>query len=255
MKKTKYIIGDIGNSLTKISLLDHKLNISKSYNIKTKKLLNKNNNNIFFNKIINHNVNKKILFSSVVPSVYKIIKSQLKKKKFKVIEIKELNIKKIIKLKVKKINDLGSDRISNAIGSLYNYKNNCIVIDFGTATTFDIINKPIFYEGGVITPGINSSILNLNKSAELLPVINLKYKKKAYGKDTKEAINSGFLWGYQGLINNIIQKICTAKRLNYKIILTGGYAPIFKKLISRKPVIDQNITMKGIIKIYKDLII
>ena len=255
MKKIKYAVGDIGNTLTKISLLNKKFNIVKSYNIETKELFNKTKNSIFFRKILNKSLTKKILFSSVVPSAYKVIKLQLKKKNFKSIEIKDLNLKKIIKIKVKKAKELGSDRISNAVGSLHFYKSNIIVIDFGTATTFDIINKPNSYVGGVIAPGINSSIVNLKDSTELLPIINLKFKRKNYGKNTKDAINSGFLWGYQGLINNIVEKICSSNRVKYKIILTGGYAHIFKKLISKKPVIDQNITMKGIIKIYKDLLI
>ena len=82
-----------------------------------------------------------------------------------------------------------------------------IIIDFGTATTFDIISKNGKYNGGVIAPGVKSSIINLNKSTASLPVFELKIKAKSYGKNTKDALNAGFLWGYQGLINNIVKKI------------------------------------------------
>ena len=92
----------------------------------------------------------------------------------------------------------------NSIGSV-NYKN-CIIIDFGTATTFDIVKNET-YEGGVISPGIKLSIKNLSQSTALLPMIDLKNQQKTVGKNTQDALNAGFIWGYEGLINNIINKI------------------------------------------------
>ena len=127
------------------------------------------------------------------------------------------------------------------------------LIDFGTATTFDIVKNGT-YEGGVISPGINLSILNLNKSTALLPVLNLKKIQKSYGKNTQEALNAGFLWGYEGLINNIIKRISSKSNLKFKIILTGGYAKLFKRYIKSKTIVDQNITIKGIAGIFKKMI-
>ncbi|OUX53013.1 MAG: hypothetical protein CBE47_04450 [Pelagibacteraceae bacterium TMED287] len=250
----KYLVGDIGNTLTKFSLLNGSFQIIKSYNIETIKLYNKKNSQMFLKKFSLPEINKKVLFSSVVPSIYKIIKLNLKKKKIETIELKDLNISKIIKFNIKNLNQLGSDRISNAIGAYTNYKNNCLVVDFGTATTFDIVKKPGIYDGGVIAPGIKLSIINLKKSTALLPMLSLKNIAKPFGKNTKEALNSGFLWGYQGLINNIIKKITLSSKKKYKIILTGGYSNIFRRHISYKSIIDENITIKGIIKVYKDLL-
>ena len=250
-----FLVGDIGNTLIKLSLLNKDFKIIKSTNIETKKIYKKENLKIFIKKIHVNGVNKKILFSSVVPNAFKKLKLELKKLKFKSYEVKEFPIKKIIKFNVKNIKQVGSDRIANAIGSYLNFKKDCLVVDFGTATTFDIIKKSGVYEGGVIAPGIKLSILNLNKSTALLPVLNLKMKTKAYGKNTSEALNAGFIWGYQGLINNIIKKISLASKTRYKIILTGGYANFYKKYIHRKSVIDENITIKGIIEIYKTLLI
>ena len=156
-----------------------------------------------------------------------------------------------MKIKIKNYNQLGSDRISNALGSL-NYKN-CIVIDFGTATTFDII-KNYVYVGGVICPGIKSSILNLKKTTALLPILNLKNSQSNFGKNTKEAMNAGFLWGYEGLINNIIRKISSKSKVNFKIILTGGYASLFKRYIRNKSSINQNITIKGLARATRELL-
>ena len=246
-----YIVGDIGNTSVKISILNHKFDIKKSYYIDTNKLYNKKSIVKLFEKFLNKNLNKKVLFSSVVPKVYKIIKAYLKKRNYKLYEIKDLKIKNILKINIRNINQLGSDRIANAIGSR-NYKN-CIIIDFGTATTFDIIKDGV-YDGGVIAPGVNLSIINLNKFTALLPLLRLNNKQKNYGKNTKEALNAGFLWGYEGLVNNIINKIIIKSKKNYKIILTGGYANVFKKFIKKKIMIDQNITIKGIAKVFEELL-
>ena len=251
----KYLVGDIGNTLTKISLCDSKFKIKKSYNIETKKLYLKKNQSLFLKKFVKKSINKNFLFSSVVPDVFRIIKSYFKKNNFKTIEIKELKIKNIIDLNIDNSCQLGSDRIANAIGAQEKSNKDCLIIDFGTATTFDIVSKNGKYNGGVIAPGVKSSIVNLNKSTASLPFFKLKIKAKSYGKNTKDALNAGFLWGYQGLINNIVKKITSSSKKEYKIILTGGYANLFKKYLIKKPLIDQNITIKGIIKIYKELLI
>ena len=247
-----YLVGDIGNTSTKISILNEKFGIKKSYVVDTDKLHDKKNIVKFFKKFLNKGLNKKILFSSVVPKVYKMIKVYLKIKNFQLFEIKDLDIKKILKINIKNYSQLGSDRIVNAIGS--KDIKNCIVIDFGTATTFDILKNGI-YDGGVIAPGVDLSIKNLNKLTALLPLLKLNNKQNNYGKNTKEALNAGFLWGYEGLVNNIINKIIIKSKKNYKIILTGGYAKLFKKFINKKTMIDQNITIKGIAKVFKDLLI
>tara|TARA_Y200000002_G_C22651033_1_gene651336 strand:- start:556 stop:1302 length:747 start_codon:yes stop_codon:yes gene_type:complete len=246
-----YLVGDIGNTFIKMTILNNNFTIKKIYNLETKKIYREIFKKKYLKKFKNKNLYTKVLFSSVVPSAFKIIKRNLLKKKFDVLEIKEINLKKIIKVNVKNYNQLGSDRISNAIGSLK--YNNSIIIDFGTATTFDIVKKRT-YEGGVISPGISLSILNLNKSTALLPILNLKNVQRTYGKNTQEALNAGFLWGYEGLINNIIKKICSKSNLKFKIILTGGYAKLFKRYVKNETIIDQNITIKGIANIFKKII-
>ena len=244
----KYLIGDIGNTSTKICLLNQKFKIIKHFEIDTKK----NVKNNFLKRILirfkKKKLNPNLLFSSVVPSAFKEIKKRFKYTKYKIYEVKDFDLKKIIKLNVKNTKQLGSDRIANAIGAK-KFKN-CLVVDFGTATTFDVIKNNI-YEGGVIAPGVRLSITNLYNSTALLPLIKLKNIKKSFGKNTKDALNAGFMWGYEGLINNILNKIVKNNKTNFKIILTGGYANFFKNSIKKKVLIDQNITIKGIAKIYK----
>ena len=246
-----FLIGDIGNTSTKICILNKKFQILRSYDFDTNKMYRGNILKNIIRKKNNKNINPVFLFSSVVPEVFISIKKGLKSSKFKILEIKNLKINKIIKINIKNKKKLGSDRIANAIGAK-KFKN-CLIIDFGTATTFDIIKNGT-YQGGVIAPGVNLSIQNLSQATALLPLINLKNHQKGYGKNTIEALNAGFVWGYEGLINNIIDKIISRSKIKYKILLTGGYANFFKKMIKKKVVIDQDITIKGIANAYKDLV-
>ncbi len=247
----KFLIGDIGNTSTKICVLNSKFKILRTYYFETNKIHKGNLLKIIIKKKTNKNLNSIFLFSSVVPKVFKHIKKSLRLTKFKILELKSLKLSKIIKINIKNKKNLGSDRIANAIG-VKKFKN-CIVLDFGTATTFDVIKNGV-YEGGVIAPGVKLSIKNLSQSTALLPLIDLNYKQNDYGKNTTEALNAGFVWGYEGLINNIIDKIISKNKIRYKILLTGGYANFFKKIIKKKVVIDQDITIKGIANVYKDLI-
>ena len=247
----KFLIGDIGNTSTKLCVLNKKFKILRSYNFDTSKMYRSNPLNSIIKKKTYKNINPVFLFSSVVPKVFSNIKKSLKSTKFKILEMKNLKLNKIIKINIKNKKNLGSDRIANAIG-VKKFKN-CLILDFGTATTFDVIKNGI-YEGGVIAPGVNLSIKNLSQATALLPLINLKSNQKSYGKNTIEALNAGFVWGYEGLINNIIDKIISKSKIKYKILITGGYANFFKKMIKKKTFIDQDITIKGIANAYKELI-
>ncbi len=140
----------------------------------------------------------------------------------------------------------------NAVGVYKKYKTDCIVLDFGTATTFDVVTKKGFYNGGIIAPGVNLSIKSLSTSADQIPIFSLKKQKKIIGKNTLEALHSGFYWGYSGLINNIILKIEKETKKKYKVIFTGGYANLFKTSIIRSFTVDRNITIRGIIEIFKE---
>ena len=145
----KYLIGDIGNTSTKICILSRKFQILKSYNFDTSKMYKNNILKKIIRNKTNKNINPVFLFSSVVPKVFMNIKKSLKSTKFKISELKNLKLNKIIKINIKNKKNLGSDRIANAIGAK-KFKN-CLIIDFGTATTFDIIKNGT-YEGGATAP-------------------------------------------------------------------------------------------------------
>ena len=146
------------------------------------------------------------------------------------------------------IKQVGSDRIANAIG--VGKHKNYIVIDFGAATTFDVIIENHYF-GGLISPGIKLSLDTLFKKASLINPIKLKKIKIIVGKNTKEAVRSGFFWGYIGLINNIIKLIIKNERKKFDIILTGGLAHLFKDSLNYKVKINKDLTIMGLLKIAK----
>ena len=241
-----YLLGDIGNSETKLCFVSEKNKIIKKIIFSTKDINQKKlkkNFKIDFKKI------EKILFCSVVPKSFNLIKKYLNKKtKVKCNEVKNLNLKSLIKIKVN-YKQVGSDRITNAI-SLMNNKDNFIILDFGTATTFDVLIKNT-YTGGIIAPGIRLSLNTLSDKATLIPKINLKLIKKVIGKDTISAVRSGFFWGYAGLIDNIINLIKKETRKSFKVIITGGFSELFKKSIKTKVIHNKDITINGLLKITK----
>jgi len=244
-----YILGDIGNTDTKIFLVSTRNKIIKKINFPSKELNQKKLSKYISSFKPNYKSINKILFCSVVPNTFNIIKKFLSKKtKINCYEVKNLDIKSLIKIKVN-YKQVGSDRITNAI-SLMNNKNNFIILDFGTATTFDVLIKDT-YSGGVIAPGIRLSLVALADKATLIPKINLKMIRNVIGKDTVSAVRSGFFWGYAGLIDNIIYLIKKETRKSFKVIITGGFSNLFKKSIKTKVYHNKDITINGLIKISK----
>ena len=244
-----YILGDIGNTETKVFIVSKKNKILKKITFLSKSINIKQLGSLFKKNKIQLNNIEKILFCSVVPSTFKIIKTFLSKKiKVNCLEVKNLNLKSLIKIKVN-YTQVGSDRITNAI-SLKDNKNNFIILDFGTATTFDVLVKGTYY-GGIIAPGVKLSLNTLSDKATLIPKIQLKKINKVIGKNTISAVRSGFFWGYAGLIDNIINLIKKETGKSFKVVITGGFSNLFKNSIKTKVIHNQEITIKGLIKISK----
>ena len=245
-----YLVGDIGNTEVKICLVSPKLKITQKVILKTPLIKKKyKEKKIFSLGLKKYNI-KKALFSSVVPKAYKEISIVFKKKKIFCNELKKLNLKNFLKVSPN-INQVGSDRLANAIGMISKRKN-YIIIDFGTATTFDVVND-YKYLGGAIAPGVNLSLKNLIDGASLIPIVNLKKISKVVGKNTESAVRSGFYWGYAGLINSMIKLIFKETKKKYKIILTGGLSNLFKNSLAYNCILDKDLTIKGLVKVLKKL--
>ena len=131
-----------------------------------------------------------------------------------------------------------------------NDRDNFIILDFGTATTFDVVIKQN-YTGGIIAPGVKISLDTLSDKASLIPQINLKKITNVIGSNTISAVRSGFFWGYAGLIDNIVNLIKKETGKSFRLVITGGFSDLFKNSIKTKFIQNKNITLKGLIKIAK----
>jgi len=240
------IVGDIGNTETQICLVNSKDIIIKRVTLMTKKMnfssLKKSLSSLSLKK---RSIDK-CLFCSVVPKSFNEIKIFFNKThNIKCQELKKLKLNKFINIKVN-YKQIGSDRLANAI-SVINNKDNFIILDFGTATTFDVLIKNS-YHGGVIAPGVKLSLDTLTDKASQIPRINLKKTNKIIGLNTISAVRAGFFWGYEGLIDNIVNLIKKETKMSFKIIITGGFSYLFKNSIKTKVTLDKDITINGLIR-------
>ena len=241
-----YLIGDIGNTDIKICLFNSNLKLVRKIRLKTI-LLNNNYlaNNLKFIKKYKSKIIK-VLISSVVPVAYKNIKRFIEKSiKINCIELKKLKLNNLLNIKVNK-KQIGSDRLANAI-AVIDKKRNFIVVDFGTATNFDVVIRDN-YIGGILAPGVNLSLNTLSDKASLIPKIKLEKIKNVIGKNTTSAIRAGFYHGYSGLIDNIVKMIIKQTGKSFNIILTGGYSYLFKNSIKGKTIIKKDLTISGVLK-------
>jgi type III pantothenate kinase len=147
--------------------------------------------------------------------------------------------------------EVGADRVANAVAAQDRYQPPLIVLDFGTATTFDIIDRVGNYCGGVIAPGINLSLRALDMAAAQLPRIGIRRPPTVVGRSTVPAMQSGVFWGYVGLIEGLIQRIRAERGEAMEVIATGGLAPLMAgatEVISR---VDSDLTIWGLRLIYR----
>lgn len=160
----------------------------------------------------------------------------------------KLGIKVLMDMPVREV---GADRLANAVGGHVMFGRPLIIVDFGTATTFDVIDAEGNYLGGAIAPGINLSLESLHAATAQLPRIAVAAPKRVIGKDTLTAMQSGVYWGYVGLIEGIVARIRAEFGGELTVVATGGLAPLFAKAT---PVIEKHepeITMRGLVEIHR----
>ncbi len=148
--------------------------------------------------------------------------------------------------------EVGADRIVNAVAAYQKYRTGLIVVDFGTATTFDYISPEGFYEGGAIAPGIIISSEALFQKASKLPRVEIFAKPKtAVGKDTISSINSGLIYGYAGMVDGIVNRIKKELGSDLTVIATGGLAPLIKPEARSIDHFEEFLTLEGLKTIHK----
>jgi type III pantothenate kinase len=194
---------------------------------------------------------KAIIISCVVPPMLHILEPLCKK----YFNIKPLIVGPGIKTGMPIFYDnpreVGADRIVNAIAAFERYKGDIIVVDFGTATTFDYISPKGEYMGGCICPGVMISSEALFQKAAKLPRIEIIRPKTVIGKDTVSSMQAGILYGYAGLVDGLVERIKGEVRSDPKVIATGGLAKIIAPEAKSIHVVDDMLTLEGLRIIYK----
>ena len=193
------------------------------------------------------------IIASVVPdALFSLLNFNKEYLKIEPFIVGENNLKIGIDINIDNPSEAGADRIVNAVAVKKFYNKPSIVIDFGTATTFDIVSKSGSYEGGIIAPGVNLSLEALYMAASRLPRIKVDNNKNIniVGKNTKDSMYSGIYWGYISLIEGLVKRINEEKNFNYYVIATGGLSNLFSKNCSIIEKVDNQLTLNGLIHIY-----
>jgi type III pantothenate kinase len=147
--------------------------------------------------------------------------------------------------------EVGADRLANAVAAQDRYRLPLIVIDFGTATTFDMVDRLGNYSGGVIAPGINLSLRALDMAAAQLPRIGIRRPPTVVGRSTVPAMQSGVFWGYVGLVEGLVQRIRAERGEAMEVIATGGLAPVLAEATDIIDHVDPDLTLWGLRLIYR----
>lgn len=157
------------------------------------------------------------------------------------------NVKMPFKALVDNPDEVGADRLVNGVSAYADYGMPCIILDFGTATTFDVFNKDGHFLGGIIAPGVNLSLEALHKAAAKLPVTTIAQPTTVIGKNTVHAMQSGLYWGYVSLIEGMIKRIQLEMNLSRcTVIATGGLAPLFQQSLPMIHHCDEDLTVRGL---------
>ncbi|MFN3647895.1 MAG: type III pantothenate kinase [Gemmobacter sp.] len=145
---------------------------------------------------------------------------------------------------------VGPDRLVNAAGAFDRHGGNLIVVDFGTATTFDVVDDDGAYIGGVIAPGVNLSLEALHMAAAALPHVDISRPDRVIGTNTVACMQAGVYWGYIGLVEGIVRQIRAERGRPMKVIATGGLAPLFEQGTDVFDAVEDDLTMHGLVLIH-----
>lgn len=163
----------------------------------------------------------------------------------------DANVKLGIENLMERPDDAGADRLVNAVGAHSRHPGHLIVVDFGTATTFDVVDAAGNYHGGVIAPGINLSAEALHMAAALLPRVTVRKPERIIGGGTVAAMQSGIFWGYVSMIEGMVARIQQEYGNHMTVVATGGLAPLFIDVTDDIDVVDADVTVRGLVEIYR----
>ncbi len=163
--------------------------------------------------------------------------------------VRDTNVDLGIEVLVERPEQVGSDRLVDAVGAHIRHPGDLIVIDFGTGTTFEVVDADGNFRGGVIAPGINLSVEALYMTGALLPRINIEKPDKVIAGATVSAMQSGIFWGYVSMIEGMVPRIIAEYGKPMKVIATGGLAPLFDDVTDVIEAVEPDLTLLGLVEI------
>ena len=194
-----------------------------------------------------------VIITSVVPQALKKVENAIKGITGKKSAVVGRDLDSGVKNLYNNPRQVGTDRLVNARAAHELYGGECIIVDFGTAITIDIVNQRRQYIGGIIAPGPGISLWALSEKTALLPVIAIKKPKGILGKETKESMLAGIIYGFSSLCDGIVCKLKKRYCRNAKVIVTGGFSKLIGPYCETADKIDPDLTLKGLRLIAGDL--
>lgn len=248
---------DIGNTKTAFGVFEDK-NLKSRWSIGTDDLLE--SANVFKDISVyleDNNIDSSdvegVVLASVVPNLTKKIKPVLEKISDKVLQIGDEGVKIDIDVKIDNPKKLGADILINMLMAKNKFGKHFTVIDMGTATTFDTVDKNGSYIGSIIAPGIQKCAETLTNTCALLPKFQVQKQEKIIGKNTIEAMNSGVYFGYIGLVREVVARIKKERGDDLKVYLTGGASEVIREELESLNIIDgvfKNLTLEGLMLVW-----
>lgn len=244
---------DVGNSETTVGVGNN--STWKSYRYTTRKTITSDELLMMFKTTIDpDSINSENLdgsiICSVVPQITDSVAEATKRFTSKSVHIVGPGIKTGLKVNIDNPKELGPDRIANSVGGYKNAEKSVIIVDLGTATTFDVVNDNKEYLGGSIAPGIKISLEALTSKTSSLKSVELLNPKSVVGKNTYEAVQSGLIFGHASMIDSMLEKIILEIGINPKIIITGGLGDIIQPILNVDTEYSKDLTLNGLEEIY-----
>jgi len=249
----KIIAIDIGNSETNVGVG----NSTKweSYRYTTRKTITSDELFMMFKTTIDlSKLNDKavdgVIVCSVVPQITDSVVSAISEFTTKDVLVVGPGIKTGLKVNIDNPKELGPDRIANSVGGFKKTNKEVVIVDLGTATTFDVVNSNKEYLGGSIAPGIKISLDALISKTSSLKSVELKEPDKVIGKNTYEAIQSGLVLGHASMIDSMLEKIVLESNLSPGVVITGGLGTLIQPVLNINSSYEKNLTLDGLEEIY-----
>ncbi len=252
------LVIDVGNTNTVMGIYDGK-KLIQDWRIRTERNRTEDEFNViaaslFANGGVEAGAIKKTIISCVVPPIVTILDAFCRKYLGNVPHWVNARSYKRMPILMNNPQEVGADRIVNSVAAYHKYRKSLIVIDFGTATTFDLISQKGEYLGGVISPGIMIASEALFREASKLPRVEIfETPRNVVGKDTAEAIKSGIIFGYAGLVDGIVQRLKREVSPSPTVLATGGLAPLMANVARSIEKVESDLTLEGLRLISEEL--